>query len=255
MTTSQLMNWWAAQAMIDSYTHVNSITAGTSYHVRGPIGISQHIDGENAAPFQVEFLALEANPERVATAIKAYTPKPRVNFVLDVFHEERNPTDLADQYRSFGFDYRRTEAIFGVNLPQDKGIDRKIDVYRLGSEDELASVNPELQQEGEMIAADTLNDEHIRNYYAVLDGKIAGWSQLVIIHAEAGFVNQLYTLTPYRRRGVGLALIDRIHSTGWKSGKSRMLLIPSEIGKGLYAKYDYRPLLYFSVFRPTTFQE
>lgn len=255
MISSQLTNWWAAQAMIDSHTHVNSVIAGTSFQVRGPIGVSQHGEGINDAPFQVEFLALDADPEEVAGAIKAYTPKPRINFVLDVFHEERNPTDLADKYRTFGLEYRRTESIFGVDLPQDKAGDKKIEIHRVSHVEELATVNPALQLEGETIAASTVDNEDIRNYYAVLDEKIAGWAQLVTVNEEAGYVSQLYTLTAYRRRGIGLALIDRIHSAGWKMGKKHILLIPSEIGKGLYAKYGYRPLLYFSVFRPSTFQE
>ncbi|HSF81900.1 MAG TPA: GNAT family N-acetyltransferase [Anaerolineales bacterium] len=254
MASRQFANWWAAQAMIASTTYINSITAGSRYQQRGPIGISEHGEAEHGAPFKVVFLALEGDPELVASAIREYTDKPRLNYVLDVFHEDRNPTTLADQYRSLGFDYRRTEAIYGVRLPQDK-TGSNIKVHRLESMEELEYVNPELQREGEYISPNSLNDKHVRNYCAVLEGATVGWAQLVMLDEQAGFVSQLYTLTPYRRKGVGLALMDRIHSAGWKAGKKHILLIPSEIGKGLYAKYDYRPLLYFSAFRPTTVRE
>jgi ribosomal protein S18 acetylase RimI-like enzyme len=107
-----------------------------------------------------------------------------------------------------------------------------------------------LTAEGERIHAQTLRDPHIHSFYVQVDGEAAGWLQLVTIYSNVGYINQLYVLQAFRNRKLGTALVQRAQAYAVELGLKHMVLIPSDMAIPLYRRLGYRPLLYFSAFRP-----
>ena len=249
MTRNDIENWWAAEAMIASYNHVYQVAFGTTYTDLGAVGVSHYGKAKVGASFQIEFLAFCNQPEAVVQAIRAYPTRPGEEYVLDVFHPRFDSGSLIDQYAALGFDYRSTRTILGRELPAPTR-DHHVTTYKIHNRQQVAQVNPRLAADGEMIYPQTVDDPYIQNYVAEVDGQVAGWVQLVTVQPQVAYLNQLYTLVAYRRRGVAAALLDLVHAEAWEMGCQHVVLIPSTVAMALYANYAYRPLLYLSVFKP-----
>lgn len=242
-----IAHWWAIEAMIASYNHVYKVVHGTTYETRGVIGVSDYGDIPIAS-FQLEFLALDDDPQVVVDAIRDYRTGNR-SYVLDVFHEPLSVPELKAQYAELGYEFLRTGPILGIELPAPVRGDISF-IKSAETREQVGFANGDLAPENENIPLETLADPNIKNFYAELDGHCAGWAQLVTVYPGTGYVNQLYTLEKYRGRKIGTALIERIHAECDQRGLGRIALISSEMAMGLYRRLGYRPLAYFTVFRP-----
>jgi len=242
-----IAHWWAIEAMISSYNHVYKVVHGTTYETRGVIGVSDYRDIPIAS-FQLEFLALDDDPQAIADAIRDYQTNNR-SYVLDVFHEPLSVPELKSQYGGLGYDFIRTGPILGLDLPVPARGDISF-IKPVETREQTEFANSGLALENESIPPETVADPHIKNFYAELDGRCVGWAQLVTVYPGVGYVNQLYTLENYRGRKIGSALIERIHTECDQRGLGRIALVPSDMAMGLYRRLGYRPLAYFTVFRP-----
>lgn len=241
-------HWWAVEAMIASYNHVYQVTYGTRYELHGPIGISIY-DNAPVASFHYEFLALSEDPDLVLKAVHAYSIPEDRQYVLDVFHPRPSSPELKEEFTASGYEFVRTGMILGLELPtRIKSLPHAIHAATTLSQAEAA--NHALAREGERIHAKTLRDEHIHSFYSSVHGEAVGWTQLVTVYPEVGYINQLYVLKPHRRQGVGTALIRHVLMQARGLGLQRMVLVPSEMAMPLYRRLGYQPLVYFSVFRP-----
>jgi ribosomal protein S18 acetylase RimI-like enzyme len=83
-----------------------------------------------------------------------------------------------------------------------------------------------------------------------VDGEAAGWLQLVTLYPGVGYINQLYVMQAYRRQRLGTALVQQAQIQAQELGLKYMVLVPSEMAMPIYRRLGYRPLLYFSAFRP-----
>lgn len=241
-------HWWAVDAMIASYNHVYKVTYGTRYESHGPIGVSIY-EGAPIASFHYEFLALSANPDAVMDAVLSYSIPEGKQYVVDVFHADPSTADTKQQYNRYDFECVRTGPILGLDLPA-KVSPAPDNVRKATTIKQAETANNSLTSEGERIHVQTLRDQHIHSFYVTDDGEAVGWLQLVTLYPEVGYINQLYVLEAYRRKKVGTALIQRAHMQAIELGLKRMVLIPSEMAVPLYRRMGYKPLLYFSAFRP-----
>lgn len=246
---TDVTNWWAAEAMIACYNHVYEVTYKTKYEVHGPIGVSIY-DGAPIASFQYEFLALSSDPEAVMDAVLAYPIPDDKQYIIDVFHTTPSEPVLKSKFTKYGHEFVRTGTILGLNLPA------KIDtvpanVHKATTIQQAETANHNLTSEGERIHVQTLRDKHIHSFYASVDGEAVGWVQLVTIYPDVAYINQLYVLEAYRQRKLGTALVQHAHLQAVELGLRRMVLIPSDMAMPLYRRLGYRPLLYFSAFRPS----
>jgi ribosomal protein S18 acetylase RimI-like enzyme len=242
-----IAHWWAIEAMIASYNHVYHSVFGTTYKTLGVIGVSDY----GSAPissFQLEFLALDDNPDAVANAIRQF-PVNHCEFVLDVFHESPSVPGLKARYDDLGYEFVRTGPILGLELPIPVRGDTSF-VKAVETAEQVGFANKSLALEGEKIPIETLGDVRVQNFYAEVDGQAAGWAQLVTVYPGTGYVNQLHVLEKYRGHKVGSALVERTHLECDRRGLGRMVLVSSDMAMGLYRRLGYRPLAYFTVFRP-----
>ena len=241
-------HWWAAEAMIASYNHVYQVTYKTKYEVHGPIGVSIY-DGAPVASFHYEFLALSTDARSVMDAVLAYPISEDKQYILDVFHTHPSAPELKQQYTSSNYEFIRTGPILGMELP-NKVNTPTANVHKAATITQAEIANHSLTSEGERIHVQTLRDPHIHSFYVTVDGEAAGWLQLVSIYPDVGYINQLYVLRDYRNRKLGTALVQHVHLEAIKLGLNKMVLVPSSMALPLYRRLGYRPLLYFSAFRP-----
>lgn len=245
---SDIENWWAVEAMIASYNHVYQVTYKTRYEVQGPIGISIY-DGAPIASFQYEFLALSRDVKAVIDAVLAYDVPNEKQYVIDVFHPSPSSPALKEQYTKFSHEFVRTGPILGLELPARSNTLPE-NVHLVTTLQQAETANHNLTAEGERIHAQTLRDKHIHSFYIKVDGEAVGWLQLVSAYPQVGYINQLYVLKEFRNRKLGTALVQAAQAHAIKLGLKHMALIPSDMAIPLYRRLGYRPLLYFSAFRP-----
>ena len=243
-----LEHWWAVEAMIASYNHVYQVTYQTRYEARGPIGVSIYGDAP-IAPFQFEFLALNADTNSVVKAVRAYPMMPDAQYIIDVFHAKPSNPELKQQYAQYGYEFIRTGSISGIDLPA-KVHTILGSVHKAITIQQAEIANHTLTTEGERIYTETLRDKNIHSFYITVAGEAAGWLQLVTVYREVGYINQLHVLEPYRKRKLGTALVQYAHVEALMLGLKKMVLVPSAMSLPLYRRLGYRPLLYFSAFRP-----
>jgi len=241
-------HWWAVEAMIASYNHVYKVIYKTKYEVRGPVGISDY-DGAPIASFQYEFLALSSNTQSVMDAVQAYPIPEEKHYIIDVFHPQPSDPTLKETYASHGYEFIRTGPILSLDMPPKTNTLPR-NVHKVTTIKQAETANESLTDEGERIHVQTLRDKHIHTFYVKDEDKIAGWLQLVTIYKGVGYINQVYVLEAFRKKKLGIALVQHVHAHAVELGLKHIVLIPSDMAIPLYRRLGYRPLLYFSVFRP-----
>lgn len=248
-----IQNWWAVKAMIASYNHVYKVTYNTRYEVRGPIGVSIY-EGAPIASFHYEFLALSPDPDAVMDGVLSYPIPAGKQYNIDVFHEDPLITTVKHQYQMYDLECVRTGPILGLELPQ-KTRAVPTSVHKATTIKQAETANHSLTTEGERIHVQTLRDKSIHSFYVNIGGEAVGWVQLVTIYPGVGYINQVYVLEAYRRMKLGTALIQHAQMQAVDLGLKHMVLIPSEMAVPMYRRLGYRPLLYFTAFRPVPFRK
>ena len=244
---NHLQHRWAVETMITSYNHVYQVVFKTNYHNMGVISVSDYKDAPIAS-FQLEFLAMQDDPKKVVRAIKKYKVKGR-KYVLNVFHEMPSARTIKEKYAEYGLDFIRTGPILGIDIPVPVHGDVSR-IQKITTMEQLDEANNQLKAEGESIPVETLSDPHIHNFVAEWKGKVVGWTQLVTAFPGSGYIHQLYTLKDFRNNRIGTSLMVRAHFECAELGIQRMALVSSDMALGLYRRLGYRPLVYFTAFRP-----
>jgi GNAT superfamily N-acetyltransferase len=246
-------NWWAVEAMIASYNHVYRVVYDTRYEEAGPIGVSVYNDAP-VASFHYEFLALSPDVQKVTDAIREYPIPEGKKHIVNIFHPTPTDHDLKEHFSTLGHEFVRTGPIMGYDLPiQVSTI--PLNIQKAHSVQQTEAANNSLTSEGERIHVQTLRDKHIHNFFIKEDGLAAGWVQLVTKYGGVGYINQLFVLEEYRKRRYATSLVHAAHSEAIRLGVKKMVAIPSDMSLHLFRRMGYRPLLYFSVFRPKPFRK
>jgi GNAT superfamily N-acetyltransferase len=58
-------------------------------------------------------------------------------------------------------------------------------------------------------------------------------------NGKVGYIMNMYTKEPYRRRGVARALFEKMLEEGRSSGVSKFILHATDNGRGLYAQFGF----------------
>lgn len=244
-----LSNLWAVKALIQSHNHAYRTAYRTRHEDLDGVSVSYYKNRAPGVPFQMEFMAMEQDPVVVAGRVNSYPKKPGETYILDAFHERPSEPELKLQYEELGYEFIQTAPLLGLSLPV-KTPRGWTHVHKIASAEEIEFANRGLEAGGERIQPQVLDDPHIVNFYAQLEHRAVGWTQLVFISEDIGCLNQLYTLPVYRQRGIGTRMLRRVHQEANHLGLHHMLLLASEMGMSLFRRAGYRPLAYLSVFKP-----
>jgi GNAT superfamily N-acetyltransferase len=255
MTNSRpdITNWWAVEAMIASYNHVYEVIYKTSYEEHGAIGVSIY-DNTPIASFHYEFLALSPDIQAVTDAIGSYPIPEGKKHIVNIFHPTPADRDLKGHFTKLGMEFIRTGPILGYDLPLQVST-IPLNVHKAKTLQHTEAANNSLTAEGERIHVETLRDKHIHSFYAKEAGQAVGWIQLVTKYPGVGYINQLYVMEEFRERKLATTLVNAAHSEALKLGIRKMVTIPSDMSMHLFRRMGYRPLLYFSAFRPKPYRK
>ena len=245
----KIKDWWAVEAMIASYNYAYQIAHKTSYKAHGPLGVTTY-GNTHIAPYQFEFLALSPNPRVVTEAIRNYPMHDDDRFILNVFHASPNVPELKAKYQSLGYDFIRTGPILSRELPPKRQRNDISHIYKVDTIRKAEFANESLTNEGERIPLDTLRDKNIHNFYAEIADHAVGWIQLVTIYPNVAYIHHVYTMSMYRGLKIGSALIERVQVEAVQLGIQNMVAVPSDMALGMSIRLAYRPLAYFTAFRP-----
>lgn len=243
-------HWWAVEALIASYNHVYRLVYNTRYEQLGAAGVSVYGDAPIAS-FQYEFLALSADAQAVVEAVRAFPMQASESHVLDVFHAAPSAAALKTRYAELGYEFVRTGMILGLDLPVPIRA-HLAGIHKVETAEQVEFANRSLAAEGERIPLESVGAAGIHNFYAERQGRAVGWAELVTVYPEAGYIHQVYTLSAFRRRGIGAALTERAHAEANALGLKHVVLVPSIDALRLFRRLGYRPLIYFTAFRPAS---
>lgn len=244
----KIKDWWAVEAMIASYNHAYQVAHKTTYEEHGPLGVTKY-GSTHIAPYKFEFLALSSNPRVVAEAIRNYPVREDDSFILNVFHASPTVPELKAKYQSLGYDFIRTGPILSRDLPPKRQRNDVSHIHKADTIRKAEFANESLTGEGERISLDSLRDKSIHNFYAEASGQAVGWTQLVTVYPNVGYIQHVYTLSMYRGLKVGSALIERAQIEAVQLDLQKMVMVPSDMALGMAIRLAYRPLAYFTVFR------
>jgi len=73
---------------------------------------------------------------------------------------------------------------------------------------------------------------------------------MISVYPNVGYVQHMFTLPMYRGLRIGSALLERAQVESVQLGLQNMVMVPSEMALGLAIRLGYRPLAYFTAFRP-----
>jgi len=253
-TRPDIENWWAVQAMIASYNHVYNVVYKTKYEEHGAIGVSTY-DNTPIASFHYEFLALSPDLNAVTDALHAYPIPEDKKYIVNIFHPAPAAPELKEHFTRLGMEFIRTGPILGLDLPLRGVSTIPLNVHKAKTIQHTEAANNSLSDEGERIHVETLRDKHIHNFYVKEDGQAVGWIQLVTKFPGVGYINQLHILEEFRKRKLATILVHAAHSEALKLGIRKIVAIPSDMSMHLFRRMGYRPLLFFSVFRPKPYRK
>jgi GNAT superfamily N-acetyltransferase len=246
----KIKDWWAVEAMIASYNHAYKIAHKTSYKVVGPIGVTKY-GNTHIAPYEYEFLALSQNPRVVTEAIRNYPLRDDDKLILNVFHASPNVPALKAKYISLGYDFIRTGPILGRDLPPKQQRNDISNIHKADTIRKAEFANESLTEEGERISLDSIGDKNVHNFYAEVADRAVGWAQMITTYPNVGYIQHIFTLPMYRGLRIGSALLECAQVEAVQLGLQNMVMVPSEMALGLAIRLGYRPLAYFTAFRPS----
>ena len=250
---SDIENWWAVEAMIASYNHVYQVIYKTHYEEHGAIGVSIY-DNTPIASSHYEFLALSPDLHAVTDALRAYPIPDGKQYIVNIFHPTPADRDLKGHFIQQGMEFIRTGPILGFDLPLQVST-IPLNVHKAKTLQHTEAANNNLTAEGERIHVETLRDKNIHSFFVKEDGQAAGWIQLVTKYPGVGYINQIYVMKEFRKRKFATTLVHAAHSEALKLGIRKMVTIPSDMSMHLFRRMGYRPLLFFSAFRPKPYRK
>ena len=151
-------------------------------------------------------------------------------------------------------EFIKTGPLLGFDLPLQVST-IPLNVHKAKTLQHTEAANNSLTAEGERIHVETLRDKHIHSFYVKEAGQAVGWIQLVTKYPGVGYINQLYVMEEFRKRKLATTLVHAVHSEARKLGIKKMVVIPSDMSMRLFRRMGYRPLLYFSAFRPKPYRK
>ncbi len=246
-------NWWAVEAMIASYNHVYQVVYNTRHEEHGAIAVSIYNDAPIAS-FHYEIHALSPNLDDVAEALEAYPIPEGKQHIVNIFHAGLVEPEMKTYFNSLGLEFARTGPILGYDLPL-KVSTIPLNIHKAKTLHHTEAANNSLAEEGERIHVQTLRDKYIHNFYVKEQDQAVGWIQLVTKYAGVGYINQLYVMKEFRQRKLATILVQAAHAEALKLGIKKMVTVPSDMSLHLFRRLGYRPLLFFSAFRPKPFRK
>lgn len=232
----------AVSLFVEAYAHLESaVLPGTRVEqINGLTALHfSHPDGGIA----YEFIAHDLPAAEVAARIRAGAPG--ISHLLTVFTCQ--PAEQAAALAGLGYALSHREALMARSLPPEALSAPDARVQRVGDPATLMKLN---RARGFQVHHESqLSDPLTRIYALAQAGKVVAWGALHWVRPDTVYIANMYTLTRYRRQGLGSAVLATLLADAAQAGARRCLLVSSQVGYALYARAGFADLLACLVFR------
>lgn len=164
------------------------------------------------------------------------------------------PLDEPDEpiraaYKAAGYRLGSTEALMAHRLARVPSFPAPLPIERVLSEELAARLNKSAGRR-QMQAAHLRPDAALRQYVALDGDKPVAWAASITVGAAAGdsagdatgnstWVQSMYVQPPYRRRGIGKAILAKLLRDDRAHGSAASYLLASHAGALLYPNVGY----------------
>jgi hypothetical protein len=157
------------------------------------------------------------------------------------------PEPIKSEFKSLGYRHVGTETFFvhGLAVIPEAECDYLVKrVTDLSTAELLKKASGSRQVRAEDLA---LDQPTIRQYVALQDGQPIGWVRSIVC-GEAGWCSNMFVQAPYRRQGIGKALMSRMLLDDRSQGLTEAVLLASSAGSMLYPTVGYEVIGSLMVF-------
>ena len=195
-----------------------------------------------------EFIACGTPPAEVDRLARQHT---RGRFaVCAILPAGEEDGALRAGYKALGYRLGFTEPLMVHRL---KGIPRCVspaEVVRVNNTELAARLAKAKKHRGKPLEAKYFGaDSPLRQYAAIVDGKIVGWVRSVVV-GDWTWCADMHVAPPYRRRGIARGMLCQMLADDRKKGSTLAVLLASHTGAKLYPVVGYEEVGMLYLFTP-----
>ncbi len=194
-----------------------------------------------------EWVAYGVEPEEVDRVVRR---EAKGRFAICEIHPvDRPDEEMREKYKSLGYRLVTTEPLMKHRLKKIPRFDAPagVTIERVRTQ-EVAERLAKLAHARQILPEHLGDDGALRQYVAVVDGKIVGWVRSV----EAGdsrWCSNMHVRPAYRRRGIARAMLSRMLRDDRAGGAESAVLTASHVGAKLYPLVGYEQLATLYVYK------
>ena len=165
---------------------------------------------------------------------------PEKTYICAVVPDGDIPASTVNEYKACGCRYLRSEGLYCVEAKSAllKGTD--LPIRRVTTTLDADEVNSGAGAR-QIFAEHLTTADSVCRLYAAFDGESpVGWVRSIRTGPETAYVSNLYVLEPYRKRGIGRALMSAMLNEDIKYGIQYSSLAASTAGSMLYPHLGYQ---------------
>lgn len=199
-----------------------------------------------------EWIAFESSAADVDRIARKHT-RGRF-FVCAATGQLDSDDQLRDDYKRLGYRLLTTEPFFVHSLKRIPRVSvatstaEAVSILQVNSL-ELAERFAKLSKSRPMTAEQIADGAALRQYVAEFDGELVASVRSVHV-GQSTWVANMKVEETYRRRGIGILLLDRMLRDDRKLGFSQSVLLATQIGAKLYPKLGFKQIGLMYIFAP-----
>ena len=246
------MSKGAPEAFIRSIAGLFTIAEGSRWHGAGPLSSLTHREPlehpwPRAFEYRTEVFSIggpASSPQEVRSTLRM----GRGDFVLTVFGNAGELTRSAWEDAGFVFAWSNELMTVGIE-PLERVLPERVELSVIQAED-LEDANA--LNGDRSFSSPSLDDDRIHNRIARVEGEAVGTAQMVTVDPDFAYVSDMYVVPEQRGTGIGRTLLDDLHITAARLGRSTSMLVPSRMARqiGFYERAGYAAVAGLHLFIP-----
>lgn len=142
-------------------------------------------------------------------------------------------------YKSKGYRQRFTELLMQYELSDFKASRPKFKIRRASSPDEVKAMS-KAKKSGRRYEVEHLENDNVHMLYAEIGGQVVGGGNLIVLpDLDAIYVEDMFTVSEHRRKGVGSALMKEMLRAGQQHGLGYCTLVAFMAAKEFYSSLGF----------------
>jgi GNAT superfamily N-acetyltransferase len=194
-----------------------------------------------------EWIAVAPDPAQLIKTARTHT---RGRYFLGVLVETSEVTAARDCFRALRYRLLSTEPLFIHDLIRIPRRTSPAKIVRMGTR-ELALAYAKAAKMKPMPDEFLAKDSPWRHYLAIIGEQIVGWVSSIQA-VNSNWCSNLVVRAPFRRKGIGSALLSAMLRADRSHGSAGSVLLSSHIGATVYPQMGYRQLGTLLILAPMT---